>query len=65
MSATYAFVFNGSCDWKVSTGDDWSLEFLELEGNEKVLGHHKIDKSICKVVETPDGKLVALTKDKR
>lgn len=62
MSAIHAFVFNGSGDWKVSVADDWDLDVVELEGDEKVLGHRQIDGSICKVLRTPEGKLVALTK---
>ena len=62
MSATYAFVFNGSGDWKVSVADDWDLDVIELEGDEKVLGHRQIDGSICKVIQASDGKLVALTR---
>lgn len=62
MSATYAFVFNGSGDWKKSIADDWDLDVIELEGDEKVLGHRQIDGSICKIIQTSDGKLVALSK---
>lgn len=62
MSATYAFVFNGSGDWKLSTADDWDLTFVELEGDEKVLGHRQIDGSICKVLKASDGTLVALSR---
>lgn len=62
MSATYAFVFNGSGDWKVSDPDEWDLSFVELEGDEKVLGHRQIDGSICKILKASDGKLVALSK---
>jgi len=63
-TATYAFVFNGSdlSDWKFSDPDDWDLDIIDLEGTEKVLGHHRIDGSICKVVRTTDGKLVAISK---
>ncbi len=62
MSATYAFVFNGSGDWKMSIADDWDLDVIELEGDEKVVGHRQIDGSICKIVQTSDGKLVAISK---
>ena len=62
MSATYAFVFNGAGDWKMSIADDWDLDVIELEGDEKVLGHRQIDGSICKIVQTSDGKLVAISK---
>lgn len=61
MSATYAFVFKGEGDWKVSVADDWDLDVVELEGQEKVVGHHKIDGSICKVLQKPEGTLVAVT----
>ena len=61
-SATYVFEFNGEGDWKVSDPDDWDLSVIELSGLEKVLGHHQIDGAICKVLETTDGKLVAITK---
>lgn len=59
--ATYAFVFSGS-DWRKSVGDDWDLDVIELDGTEKVVGHHKIDDSICKILQTNEGKLIALTK---
>jgi len=62
MSATYAFVFNGSGDWKMSTADDWDLDVVELEGNEKTLGHRQIDGSICKIIQAQNGKLIALSK---
>lgn len=61
-SATYAFVFSGSGDWKKSVADDWDLDFVELDGNEKVVGHRQIDGSICKVYLTSEGKLVAISK---
>ncbi len=61
-SATYAFVFSGSDDWRTSGADDWDLEVVELQGNEKTLGHKKIDGSICKILQTSDGQLVAVTK---
>jgi hypothetical protein len=62
MGATYAFVFNGSGDWKLSAADDWDLDVIELEGDEKVMGHRQIDGSICKVIQTTNGKLAAITK---
>lgn len=62
MDTGYVFVFNGSGDWKISPGGDWDLQFVELDGTEKVIGHHKIDGSICKVIKTADDKIVALTK---
>ncbi len=60
-SATYAFVFSGD-DWRKSGADDWELDVVELQGNEKTLGHKKIDGSICKIVETSDGTLIAISK---
>jgi hypothetical protein len=62
MSAMYAFVFNGSGDWKLSIADDWELDVVELEGDEKVLGHRQIDGSILKVMKQSDGKLIAIGK---
>lgn len=58
----YAFVYKGSGEWKVSSPDEWDLDVVELEGDEKTLGHHKIDGSICKVLQTTDGKLLAISK---
>ena len=60
--ATYAFIFNGSDNWKLSLADDWEISVIDLEGNEKVLGHRKIDDSICKILQTSDNKIVAITK---
>ena len=61
-SATYAFVFNGSNDWRKSVADDWDLDVVELDGNEKVLGHRQIDGSICKIIQTSNGRIVAISK---
>lgn len=61
-SATYAFVFNGENDWRKSIADDWDLDVVELDGTEKVVGHRQIDGSICKVMQTADGKLIAITR---
>ena len=61
-NATYVFVFNGTSDWKKSAADDWDLDVFELDGTEKVVGHRQIDGSICKILQTSEGKLVALTK---
>lgn len=61
-SATYAFVFNGDDNWQLSGADDWDLRVVELKGDEKTLGHKKIDGSICKILQTSDGQLVAVTK---
>jgi len=61
MSAVQAFVFNGSKDqWKLSEPDDWNFDWVDIEGNEKVLGHHKIDGAICKIILVSDGKLIAI-----
>ena len=59
---TYAFVFSGKDNWKTSDADLWDLEVIELDGNEKTIGHRQIDGSICKVLRANDGKLVAITK---
>jgi hypothetical protein len=61
-TATYAFVLNGSNDWRNSDVDLWDLDIIDLEGNEKIVGHRQLDGSICKVLKTSDGKLVAITK---
>ncbi|CAB4196761.1 hypothetical protein UFOVP1290_281 [uncultured Caudovirales phage] len=61
-TATYAFVLNGSHDWRNSEVDLWDLDVIDLEGNEKIVGHRQLDGSICKVLKTADGKLVAITK---
>lgn len=60
MSATYAFVLNGDDDWRIA--DDWTFEVVDLEGNEKTLGHRQIEGSNCKVLLTPDGQYVAVSK---
>lgn len=60
--AVQAFVFNGSNDWRLSHPEDWDLDVVELDGNEKVLGHHRIDGSTFKVIRTLDGKLIAISK---
>ena len=61
-NATYAFVFRGEGDWKVSIADDWDLDVVELEGNEKVVGHRQIDGSICKIIQCHNGQILAITK---
>lgn len=61
-SATYAFVFSGKSDWRKSIADDWELDVVELDGTEKVVGHRQIDGSICKILETSEGNLIAITK---
>ena len=62
MSATYAFVYRGEEDWRVSVADDWDLDVVELDGSEKVIGHRQVDGSICKVLKTADGTILAITK---
>ena len=59
-NATYAFVLNGDDDWRVA--DNWDFEVVELQGNEKILGHRNIEGSNCKVLLTPDGQYVAISK---
>lgn len=61
-SGEMVFVFNGKNNWKTSNGEDWDLISMELEGNEKVLGHKKIDGMIFKIIESSDKKIVALSK---
>ena len=61
-SATYAFVFSGSDDWRKSVADDWDLSVIELSGKEKVLGHRQIDGAICKVIKNDEGQIIALSK---
>lgn len=58
----YVFVLNGSDDWRGSDPDMWDLDIVDLDGSEKVVGHRQIDGSICKIVKTNDGKLIAITK---
>lgn len=60
--ATYAFVFSGNKDWRKSVADDWELDVVELDGTEKVVGHRQIDGSICKILQSNSGKLIAITK---
>lgn len=60
-NATYAFILNGSSDWKSSTPEDWDWDIVELEGNEKVIGHHKIDGAVYKVLQVND-QVIAVTK---
>lgn len=60
--ATYAFVFNGSDDWRKSVADDWDLDVVEFDGTEKVIGHRQIDGSICKILQCSDGRLIAVSR---
>lgn len=60
-NATYAFILNGCDDWKFSGPEDWDWDIVELEGNEKVIGHHRIDGRAYKVLQAGD-KVVAITK---
>lgn len=59
-TATYAFVLESNDDWRIA--DDWAFEVVELRGNEKILGHRQIDGSNCKVLLTPDGQYIAISK---
>lgn len=61
-NATYAFIYRGDGDWKLSVADDWDLDVVELEGDEKVIGHRQIDGSICRILQCSNGRLVAITK---
>jgi len=60
-NATYAFILNSSSNWKQSTVDDWEWNIVELEGNEKVIGHHRIDGMTYKVLQVGN-QIVAVTK---
>ena len=62
MNACAAFVFRGEGDWKIASVDDWELDTISINGNEKVLGHRKIDNAICKIIKLSDGQVVAITK---
>lgn len=57
------FVLNGSDNWKKSSSDDWDLDVVELDGSEKVIGHRPLDGSIFKIIQTHDGKIIAVTKN--
>lgn len=57
-----AFVLSSTVDWKKSTVEDWDLDYIELDGSEKVVGHRQLDGSICKIVQTAEGKYFALNK---
>jgi len=57
------FVLNGTSEWKKSTPDDWDLDVVEIDGSEKLLGHRPLDGSIVKVMQTSDGKIIALSKN--
>ena len=56
------FEFDGSGNWKNSLPDNWNISTYELTGQEKVLGHKKIDGAICKIVQSDDNKIIALSK---
>lgn len=63
FNAIYAFVFSGDGDWKTSVADDWDFDIVQLEGNEKVVGHRQIDGAICKIIQLPtNGRLIAIAK---
>lgn len=59
---SYAFVLSDNVNWRVSTPEDWNWEIVELEGNEKLIGHYPIDGSVYKILETPDSKIIATIK---
>jgi hypothetical protein len=61
-TAMHVFVLNGSSDWRKSITEDWDLDVMELDGTEKVVGHRQLDGSICKILQTSDGKLIAVSK---
>jgi hypothetical protein len=58
---TPAFIIDERDDWRTCDPSLWELEPIELEGDEKVIGHRYIDGAICKVL-AKEGKLIALTK---
>lgn len=60
-NGTYAFILNGSSNWKQSAPEDWEWSIIELEGNEKVVGRHRIDGTVYKVLQASD-KIVAVAK---
>jgi hypothetical protein len=62
VNAFYAFILNSELDWKISTPEDWDWDVVELEGTEKVMGHHRIDGSVYKVIQTSDGTTIAVAK---
>jgi hypothetical protein len=59
---SYAFILNDNVNWRTSTPDDWFWDIVELEGNEKLIGHYPIDGSVYKILEAPDGKIIATIK---
>ena len=60
--AACAFKFNGKTDWRVSSPDDWDFFHFEMSGQEKTIGHIKIDGATCKVFKTETGQIVAIAK---
>jgi hypothetical protein len=62
MNIVQAFVLQSDDNWAIAEAELWDLEPVELTGNEKVIGHRKIDGLIYKVLKTEDNKLVAITK---
>jgi len=62
MNTAYAFIYAGNIDWKKSDVDDWNFDLVEINGDEKLLGHRNIDNNICKVVQSSDGKILGLLK---
>lgn len=47
-------------DWKRADVDDWNFDSIELEGNETLLGHKKIDNVICKIVMLGSKRIAAI-----
>ncbi len=62
MNPVSAFMFVGNSNWKLSTADDWELTPYLLVGDEQLLGHHKIDGAICKILKSSDGHVIAISK---
>lgn len=61
MQTVHVFVLATNEDWRIAPVDSWEFDILELDGTEKVIGHRKIDGSICKIVKAAE-KIVAITK---
>lgn len=54
---------NNIINWKLAEFEDWNMDSVEIEGNEKVLGHRKIDGAICKIILTKLGQVAAISKN--
>ncbi len=57
------FVLKSLENWKKASPNSWDLDVIELDGKEKVLGHRSIDGSIFKILQTNDGKIIAVIKN--